>query len=67
MMTVELVAHNSTRNTVCCLVCGQAAGAAGALSAALGIAPAQLDIAALRRHLLDAGVLLTPKAEPIEA
>ena len=31
MMTVELVAHNSTRNTVCCLVCGQAAGTAAAL------------------------------------
>ena len=24
MMTVDLVAHNSTRNTVCCMVCGQA-------------------------------------------
>lgn len=32
MMTVELVAHNSTRNTTCCMVCGQAAGTAAALA-----------------------------------
>ena len=65
MMTVELVAHNSTRNTVCCLVCGQAAGTAAALSAARDIAPRGLDPADLRGRLACDGVLLQPRFEPL--
>ena len=64
MMTVDLVAHNSTRNTVCCLVCGQAAGTAAALSAARDIAPRDLDPADLRARLARDGVLLEPSPEP---
>lgn len=66
MMTVDLVAHNSTRNTVCCLACGQAAGTAAALAASAGISPVAVDVDSLRDRLQSAGVLLAPKDDPIE-
>jgi hypothetical protein len=65
MMTVDLVAHNSTRNTVCCLICGQAAGAAAGMAAAKGIKPVDLDVQELREQLLRDGALLTPRPDPI--
>lgn len=65
MMTVDLVAHNSTRNTVCCLVCGQAAGTAAALAAGKGSAPADVDVQELRQALRSAGVLLEPRPDPV--
>lgn len=65
MMTVDLVAHNSTRNTVCCLLCGQAAGTAVAMSAIKNIEPINLDAQELREQLLKQGVLLKPKIDPI--
>ena len=65
MMTVDLVAHNSTRNTVSCLLCGQAAGTAAALAATAGRAPAEVDYDHLRRALLDGDALLTPFDDPI--
>lgn len=65
MMTVDLVAHNSTRNTVCCLLCGQAAGTAAAMSAIKNIEPINLDSQELRKQLLKQGVLLKPKIDPI--
>jgi hypothetical protein len=58
MMTVDLVAHNSTRNTVCCLVCGQAAGTAAAMAAAEGSTPRAVDAGELRQRLQAGGVLL---------
>ena len=64
MMTVELVAHNSTRNTVCCLVCGQAAGTAAAMAAASNTSPAALDVEALRARLAKDNVVLVPRPEP---
>jgi hypothetical protein len=66
MMTVELVAHNSTRNTVCCLACGQAAGTAAALAAKQGITPRQVDVDDLRTKLAADGALLTPRPDPME-
>jgi len=66
MMTVELAAHNSTRNTVCCLACGQAAGTAAAMAAAERISPKELDAGALRSRLRADGVLLAPVADPID-
>lgn len=63
MMTVDTVAHNSTRNTVCCLVCGQAAGTAAALSAVAGRAPVELDYDLLRERLAASGALLEPRQE----
>lgn len=63
MMTVDTVAHNSTRNTVCCLICGQAAGAAAALAAQSGRAPAEVNVEQLQSALRGAGALLEPRAE----
>ena len=63
MMTVDTVAHNSTRNTVCCLVCGQAAGTAAALAAAGGGTTAGVDVGELRQRLLADGALLEPRPE----
>ncbi len=63
MMTVELVAHNSTRNTTCCMVCGQAAGTAAALAAGRGCTTREVDADQLRDALTDAGALLRPQPE----
>jgi len=65
MMSVDLIAHNSTRNTVCCLACGEAAGVAAALAAAGGGAPADLDPETLRHTLAGRGVLLAPRPDPL--
>ena len=65
MMTVDLVGHNTTRNTVCCLICGQAAGAAAAMAAAKGVSPKAVDAQELRDKLAAGGALLDPKPEPI--
>jgi len=64
MMTVDLVAHNSTRNTVCCLLCGQAAGTAAAQALATGVAPRELDVTRLQEALRRAGALLAPRPDP---
>ena len=66
MMTVDLVAHNSTRNTVCCLACGQAAGTAAAMAAALNGATRQVDPQALQDALRAAGALLRPRPDPVQ-
>ena len=66
MTTVELVAHNSTRNTVCCLVCGQAAGTAAAMAAAANRSPVEVDRQELRDRLLKGGVLLEPRPTALE-
>jgi len=63
MMTVDLVAHNSTRNTACCLACGQAAGTAAAMAAAQDGRPGDVDAGALRDRLAADGALLTPVPE----
>ncbi len=66
MTSVDTVAHNSTRNTVCCLVSGQAAGTAAALAAqrwhaaVSGRCPGTPGRAAKA-----AGVLLEPRPDPI--
>jgi hypothetical protein len=58
MMTVDLVAHNSTRNTVCCLVCGQAAGTAAAMAAQERVVPGAVDTGELCRRLQVDGVIV---------
>ena len=58
LITPEFVAHMSTRNTVHCMVQGQAAGTAAALAAARGICPGRLDTKLLQAALLDGGVYL---------
>ncbi len=65
MMSVELKAHASTRNTVNCLICGQAAGTAAALAARQGISPREVDVELLQDMLKKAGVLLKPRPDPL--
>ena len=63
MMTVDTVAHNSTRNTVCCLACGEAAGMAAAMSK--GKKLRDLDVKDLQKKLVGEGALLEPRVDPI--
>jgi len=65
MMTVDLVAHNSTRNTVCCLICGQAAGTAAGMAAGGDVGPREVDAERLRGQLVNDGALLQPRPEPL--
>jgi hypothetical protein len=65
MMSVDTVAHNSTRNTVCCLLCGEAAGTAAALAAGSGVANREIDVSSLQEALRKGGALLDPVAEPL--
>ena len=56
MITSDFRAHMSTRNTVCCMGQGQAAGTAAALCAAKRLAAQELRYADLRAALEKAGV-----------
>jgi len=60
MITTDHEAHMSTRNTVCCMGQGQAAGTSAALAARSGAAVRALPYADLRQALLDGGVCLSP-------
>jgi len=65
MISVDLSAHNSTRNTVCCMACGQAAGTAAALAAAKGMAAGEVAAGAVQDRLRGQGVLLEPRPDPM--
>jgi hypothetical protein len=65
MITPDLAAHNSTRNTVACMVHGQAAGTAAALAVKSGFTPAEVDVEQLQTKLSDQKVLLTPVSDPL--
>jgi hypothetical protein len=56
LITSNHDAHMSTRNTVCCMGQGQAAGTAAALCAAKSCGTRDLSYAVLREALLKAGV-----------
>ena len=58
LITSDWEAHMSTRNTVCCMGQGQAAGTAAALCASSSIGTRDLEYAQLKKALLDAGVYL---------
>jgi hypothetical protein len=60
MITSDHEAHMSTRNTVCCMGQGQAAGTAAALCAAKGCALRDLRVGELRGALVSSGVVLEP-------
>jgi hypothetical protein len=60
LITSDHDAHMSTRNTVCCMGHGQAAGTAAALCAGRGCGTRELDAGELRDALLRAGVYLEP-------
>jgi hypothetical protein len=65
MITLDLAAHNSTRNTVACMVHGQAAGTAAALAVKSGVAPTEVDVEQLQTKLSDQKVLLKPVPDPL--
>ena len=52
------MASGSLRTTVQCMATGEAAGLAAAMSAAAGISPAAIDVAALQERLKRAGAIL---------
>lgn len=56
LITSNHDAHMSTRNTVCCMGQGQAAGTAAALCAARTCRTRELPYPALREALVKAGV-----------
>ena len=56
LITSDQRAHMSTRNTVCCMAQGQAAGTAAALCAAQGLGTRRLPYALLRQSLEARGV-----------
>lgn len=58
LITTDWEAHMSTRNTVCCMAQGQAAGVAAALCAARGEGTRELPYPVLREALIAQGVIL---------
>ncbi|MFC1996333.1 FAD-dependent oxidoreductase [Chloroflexota bacterium] len=65
MITVDLAAHNSTRNTVACMVQGQAAGTAAALAVKDNNIPTQVNVEQLQTILSNQKVLLKPVPDPL--
>jgi len=58
MISHDKVAHETTRNTVPCMIQGQAAGTAAAICAQKNISPKAIDIKELKSTLRNADVLL---------
>ncbi|MDF2510325.1 MAG: putative rane protein [Herbinix sp.] len=57
-VTVDIEAHMSTRNTVSCMIMGQAAGVAAAMCSIKGCDTRELDYSELRKTLLEQDVIL---------
>jgi len=57
-ISVDHRVHHATKEIPACFATGEAAGAAAALAVKQGVAPAALDVAALRSHLRGAGAIL---------
>ena len=57
-ISVDHRVHHATKEIPACFATGEAAGAAAALALRAGVAPAALDVGALRQHLLAAGAIL---------
>ena len=57
-ISVDHRVHHATKEIPACFATGEAAGAAAALALRAGVAPAALEVAALRQHLLAAGAIL---------
>ncbi len=57
-ISVDHRVHHATKEIPACFATGEAAGVAAALSLHKGCDPAQLDVAALRAHLLGVGAIL---------
>lgn len=65
MISIDLSAHNSTRNTAACLMQGQAAGTAAALASQREITPSEVDVEQLQKELSSQRALLKPVPDPI--
>lgn len=65
-ISVNHVVHHSTKEIPACMVTGEAAGTAAALSVQQGVAPAALDVALLRRQLAQQGACLEVPTEQAE-
>ena len=57
-ISVDHRVHHATKEIPACFATGQAAGTAAALAVRAGVDPAELDVAALRARLRDAGAIL---------
>jgi 2-polyprenyl-6-methoxyphenol hydroxylase-like FAD-dependent oxidoreductase len=57
-ISVDHRVHHATKEIPACFATGEAAGAAAALAVKAGIAPAALEVGALRTHLLASGAIL---------
>jgi hypothetical protein len=57
-ISVDHRVHHATKEIPACFATGEAAGSAAALAVEQGIDPAELDVGALRAHLLAAGAIL---------
>src|SRR5262245_51833374 len=57
-ISVDHRVHHATKEIPACFATGEAAGAAGALAAKAGVAPAGLDVESLRAHLRANGAIL---------
>jgi len=57
-ISVDHRVHHATKEIPACFATGEAAGAAAALAVKAGLAPAALDVAVLRAHLLASGAIL---------
>ncbi len=58
MISPQFEANMSTRNTVCCMVTGQAAGIAAAVGAKSGTDPQNMEYEMLKEHLLAQKMIL---------
>jgi hypothetical protein len=65
MMSIDWIAHSSTRNTVACLIGGQGAGTGAALAAHQGIANKDVEINVLQAMLKQEKVILEPQLDPL--
>ena len=65
-MSSDNIAFAATRNTVCCLITGQAAGSAAAISVLENVTPREVDIKQLQDYLTQNNVLLKPKPDPLD-
>jgi hypothetical protein len=57
------IAFAATRNTVCSMITGQAAGSAASIAISKGIIPRDIDVKNLQEKLVEDGVLLKPIEE----
>jgi hypothetical protein len=57
-ISVDHRVHHATKEIPACFATGEAAGAAAALAVKQGVAPAALDVEALRGHLRASGAIL---------